>query len=236
MPTPILPFNAACHHIKWQMSSVPEPIFCIIQRMTHDKPEIVDEVALIARLQAGDQTACAVCVDQYATQIYRLAVRLMGNEADAEDVVQETFLAAWKAIGTFEGRSTLSTWLYRITHNTAMMRLRRKTPLFVSVDETLQEEKSWQVPQQLFDWCCLPAEEFETEEVRSELEQTIMALPPTLKSVFLLRDVEGLSTREAAAVLEISEAAVKKRLQRARFWLRERLADYFSEHPQLTGV
>ena len=204
--------------------------------MSDNKSTIVDESELLTRLHAGDQAACGICVDQYAPQIYRLALRLVGNEADAEEVVQETFLAVWKAIGKFEGRSLLSTWLYRIAHNTAMMRLRRKTPLFVSVDDSLQENNEWHVPQQLFDWCCLPAEDFETEEVRNELEQTIVALPPLLKSVFVLRDVQGLSTREAADVLDISEAAVKKRLQRARLRLREQLSDYFVDRLDIAGV
>ena len=159
----------------------------------------------------------------------------MENEAEAEDVMQETFLNAFRAIDSFEGRSSLSTWLYRITHNAAMMRLRRSNPTTVSVEETLSPETQSIVPRQLFDWCCLPEEDFESEEVRGELELAIRELPEGLKAVFVLRELEGLSTRETAEALDLSEAAVKVRLHRARLWLRERLTPYFSELAQDDG-
>ncbi len=191
--------------------------------------EPLTEQELLERLQAGDKAACVQCIDMYGTQIYRLALRLMKNEADAEDVVQETFMNAYKSIDRFEGRSGLNTWLYRIAYNAAMMRLRRPSPHTLSIDETLQPNTGATIPQQLFDWCCLPENEFETAETRKYLEESIMELPEKLRVVFLLRELEELSTQETADILDISVDAVKKRLHRARLWLRERLSTHFTE-------
>lgn len=191
--------------------------------------EVTSEADLIARLQAGDKSACAMCVETYGNGLYRLALRLMQNEADAEDVVQETFINAYKAIGQFEGRSGLGTWLYRIAYNAAMMRLRKPSPVTVSIDDSLEPDGPVTVPTQLFDWCCLPESDFETNEVHTFLETSIQELPEKLQVVFVLREMEGLSTEETAHVLDISTDAVKKRLHRGRLWLRERLTGYFAE-------
>ncbi len=184
---------------------------------------------LVTRIKQGDRSACAECVALHSDGIYRLAYRLMGNESDAEDVVQETFLSAFKAIDRFDGRSSLGTWLFRIAYNAAMMRLRRKQPLFVSVDQPLQTADGDEIPRQLMDWCCLPETEFATGEARAEIRAAVSALPERLKAVFILRELEGHSTAETAEILEISPEAVKTRLHRARLRLRERLSDYFSE-------
>ena len=184
----------------------------------------VADQQLVERIQAGDTSACGQCIDQYGASIYRLALRLMKNEADAEDVVQETFLNAFKAIDSFEARAQLSTWLYRIAYNTAMMRLRKNEPSLVLLTE---DELAPAAPKQLYDWCCLPEPEFRRDEVRQQLEQAINDLPVTLRTVFVLREMEGLSTLETADALELTEATVKKRLQRARLWLRERLSEFF---------
>jgi len=195
--------------------------------------ESYDETALLSRIQAGDKAACAECIEIHSPAVYRLALRLMENEQEAEDVVQETFINAFKAIDSFEGRASLATWLYRITYNAAMMRLRRPAPQMLSVDETLSSETQVVVPRQLFDWCCLPEEDFESDEVRLELENAIREMPESLKAVFVLRELEGLSTAEAAETLEVSEGAVKVRLHRGRLWLRERLTPYFAEMAQV---
>lgn len=184
---------------------------------------------LVARIQAGDKAACAACIEKHSPGVYRLALRLMQHEADAEDVVQETFLSAFKAIGDFQGRSQLSTWLYRITYNTAMMRLRKHQPDTVSVEETETAADGSLVPTQLFDWCCLPESDFETNETRARLEQAIRDLPEKLRVVFVLREMEGLSTEETANALDISIETVKTRLHRARLWLREQLSGQFTE-------
>ncbi len=191
-----------------------------------------EEANLISRLKAGDKSACAECIEIHSPLVYRLALRLMGNEVEAEDVLQETFLNAFKAIDSFEGRSGLGTWLYRIAYNASMMRLRRSDPYTISVEETLDTDGLAVVPSQLFDWCCLPEKDFENDEVRQELDMAVNELPETLKAVFVLRELEGLSTAETANALEISEGAVKVRLHRARLWLRERLSDYFADVAQ----
>jgi RNA polymerase sigma-70 factor (ECF subfamily) len=156
----------------------------------------------------------------------------MESETDAEDVVQETFMNAFKAIDTFEGRSGLGTWLYRIAYNVTMMRLRRPDPYMIPVDEAGTTMHQGIVPTQLFDWCCLPEKDFEREEVKVELEKAVQELPDSLKIVFVFRELEGLSTDETAAALDLTEGAVKVRLHRARLWLRERLTPYFQELAQ----
>ena len=188
-----------------------------------------DEAELVARLKAGDGAACAECIEIHSPLVYRLALRLMENEAEAEDVLQETFLNAFRGIESFEGRSGLGTWLYRIAYNAAMMRLRRTEPYMMSVEESLDNDGQFSVPKQLFDWCCLPESDFEGDEVRAELESAIGELPESLRVVFVLRELEGLSTAETAGALELSEGAVKVRLHRARLWLRERLSSYFTD-------
>jgi RNA polymerase sigma-70 factor (ECF subfamily) len=189
-----------------------------------------DEADLLARIRAGDKAACGLCVEHHSNSLYRLALRLVENEAEAEDVVQETFLRAFKAIEAFEGRSSLGTWLYRITYNTAMMRLRKKEPDTISVDASITTADGDTIPRQLYDWCCLPEEDYGSLEARRELEAAIKALPPLYKPVFHLRELEGLSTAETAQVLDVSVEVVKTRLHRARLWLRERLAEYFTEY------
>ena len=196
------------------------------------------ERALIRRIRAGDKAACTECIDLHSPGVYRLALRMTGSPEEAEDITQETFLNAFKAIDSFEGRSGLGTWLYRIAHNTALMRLRKKQPLYVSIDPPVEPELEERTPTpvQLFDWCCLPEQDFATSEARSELEQAIADLPETLRAVFVLRELEGLSTEETAHVLAVSVANVKVRLHRARLWLRERLSDYFTELAQRQGA
>ena len=190
-----------------------------------------NDQALIERIHRGDKSACAECVERHAPGVYRLALRITGNETEAEDVVQETFLSAFKAIDSFEGRSSLATWLYRIAHNAALMRLRRVQPNQVSVDdeEIFGEGLDVDVPRQMHDWCCLPERDFESSETRTALENAIRELPEKLRAVFVMRELEGLSTEETAEALDVSIDVVKVRLHRARLQLRERLSPYFTE-------
>src|SRR5512135_2203255 len=187
---------------------------------------------LVERIRRGDKAACAECVEQHSPGVYRVALRLTGNEAEAEDVVQETFLSAFKAINQFEGRSGLATWLYRIAHNAALMRLRRAQPAQVSVDDEEIFGEGLTVPAQMHDWCCLPERDFESTEARVELERAIKDLPEKLRAVFVMRELEGLSTEETAEALDVSIDVVKVRLHRARLQLRERLPTYFTELAQ----
>jgi RNA polymerase sigma-70 factor (ECF subfamily) len=191
-----------------------------------------DESVTIEDLRQGDRQGFARLVDTYSPRIYRLAVRMLRDPLEAEDVLQETFLNAFRALDQFEGRSSLGTWLYRIAANQALMRLRRNHPDVVSVDEPIPGSDGEDLPRQLYDWCCLPEEEFMTAEVQAQLEAAIQGLSPALRSVFVLRDLEGLSTLETAETLGISEPAVKTRLLRARLRLREQLSGYFAERAQ----
>ncbi len=188
-----------------------------------------NDQALLERIRRGDKSACAECVERHSPGVYRLALRLTGNEAEAEDVVQETFLSAFKAIDSFEGRSGLSTWLYRIAHNAALMRLRRVQPDQVSVDDEEVFGEGLDVPRQLHAWCCLPERDFESSEARIELERAVRELPEKLRAVFVMRELEALSTEETAEALDVSIDVVKVRLYRARLQLRERLSAYFTE-------
>ena len=183
----------------------------------------------IEALRSGDREAFAAMVDEFSPKLFGLALRMLGDPQEAEDVLQESFLKAFNAIGQFEGRSTISTWLYRITSNEALMRLRKKKPALVSVDEPVQLGQGETVPRQLEDWCCLPEDEFMTAEAMVQLDQAMEELSPALKAAFVLRDLQGLTTEEAADTLEISESALKTRLSRARLQLRESLSTYFGE-------
>ncbi len=180
-------------------------------------------------LQAGDRAEFARMVDLYSTQIYRLALKMLGDPQEAEDVLQTTFLKAWQSIGSFEGRSSLSTWLYRIAVNEALMSVRRQKPTVPVVLEYESDEDEVERPAQLTDWCCLPEEELLSAEAKRHLDLAITRLPERLRVVFLLRDVEGLSIKETAEALNLTETAVKTRLLRARLNLREQLSAYYGE-------
>jgi RNA polymerase sigma-70 factor (ECF subfamily) len=184
---------------------------------------------LLHRLQAGDPLAFAQLVEENENQIYNLALRMLNNPQEAEDVLQETFLSAFKALPGFEGRSSLSTWLYRIASNASLMRLRKKQPDTVSVDEPLTLEEGDMVPRQLVDWSGIPEEILLSGESRQVMDAAVAKLPEALRVVFILRDIEGLSTQETGEVVGLSEGAVKTRLHRARLQLREMLSAYFAE-------
>ncbi len=183
----------------------------------------------VEALQAGDREAYAQMVELYSPKIYRLALRMVDDPLEAEDVLQETFLNAFRAIQKFEGRSSLSTWLYRIATNQALMHLRKQSPTLFSVDEPIPNLDDPDQRYEIVDWCCLPEEEFMTTETQAQLKEAIQELSPALKTVFILRDLHHLTTRETAQVLDITESAVKTRLLRARLHLREALSSYFSE-------
>lgn len=188
----------------------------------------LEESDLVQALKAGDQSAYAELVERYSPTIYNLALRMMYNREEAEEVLQETFLSAFRAVSRFEGRSQLGTWLYRIAYNAALMRLRKHQLPTTSIDEPIQNEEGDQIPRQLVDWTARPEEILLTGELRSVLNAAAAALPETLRGVFTLRDIEGLSTAETAEVLGLTETNVKVRLHRARLALRERLTGYFA--------
>ena len=178
-------------------------------------------------LRTGDRAEFGKVVEMYSAKIYRLALRMLGNPQDAEDILQETFLKAFRGIAGFGGRSSVATWLYRIATNEALMTLRRKQPYFLSIEEPAETEDGFQEPVQIVDWCCLPEDELISSEAKTYLDAAVDRLPQSLKVVFLLRDIEEFSTLEAAEVLGLSETAVKTRLSRARMRLREDLSSYY---------
>ncbi|WP_315626075.1 RNA polymerase sigma factor [Thermanaerothrix sp. 4228-RoL] len=185
-------------------------------------------------LRNGDRKEFARLVDAYSTPIYRLALKILGNPQDAEDVLQETFIKALSALPTFEGRSSLSTWLYRIAVNEALMLLRRRKPETLLTDNDGDENESGENEVSfLIDWCCLPEEELLSEEAKRFLDNAIAQLPENLRLVFWLRDVEGLSIKETAETLGLSETNVKTRLLRARLKLREILSEYYGERVEV---
>jgi len=189
---------------------------------------IQDETALLAALQAGDKTAFAELVAAYSPQVYNVALRLLGDPAEVEDTLQETFLSAYRSLASFEGRSSLSTWLYRIATNASLMRLRRRQDA-VSLDEPIALPDGELLPRQLVDWSQAPESVLLSAEARRTMADAIAQLPDTLRAAFVLRDIEGLSGQETAEVLGVSLAAMKSRLHRARLFLREQLSAYFAE-------
>lgn len=191
--------------------------------------EPIDSISL-EDLRNGNRESFANLVELTSARIYRTALQILGNEQDAEDVLQETYLKAMRAISGFEGRSSLSTWLNRIAVNEALMILRKRKPLAFSVDDNtsvdLEEEGEGM---EIVDFCCLPEGELLTSESRKFMDQAIQRLPDTLRTVFVLRDLEGLSIQETAETLKLSENNVKVRLLRARLRLRKELSIYYAE-------
>jgi len=192
-----------------------------------NKP-ISDEISLQA-LAAGDPAEFARLVDEYSSSIYRLGLRMLGNPQDAEDVLQNTFLNALTHIQNFEGRSSLATWLYRIAVNEALMLIRKKKPEVNLEDVEAEDHTEDLRPTQIVDWSALPEEELLSGEGKKALDAAVAQLPASLRIVFLLRDVEGLSIKETAEALNLTETNVKTRLLRARMALREQLSAYYSE-------
>ena len=181
----------------------------------------------IDALRSGDRAEFARLVDAASGPIFRLALKMLGDPQDAEDALQTTFLKVYQHLGEFEGRSSLSTWLYRIAANEALMLLRKRHPQ-LSISDEGGDEMEYPA-EQLTDWCCLPEDEFLSSEARAALDQAIQRLPEILRIVFVLRDIEGLSIQETAEALGLSEAAVKTRLLRARLRLRDDLSGYYGK-------
>jgi RNA polymerase sigma-70 factor (ECF subfamily) len=183
----------------------------------------------LERLKAGDREAFARLVDETSGHIYRVAHQILGDEQDAEDVLQETYIKAFHSLPSFEGRSSLTTWLYRIAVNEALMMVRKRKPQTVSVEENSTfDAEAESESMQIVDFCCLPEGELLSSESRRFLDQAIQNLPDTLRVVFVMRDIEGLSIEETAEALGLSESNVKTRLLRARLRLRQELSVYFS--------
>lgn len=195
--------------------------------MTASSQAGFDETALVNRARQGDTRAFAELVKRYEAKIFRLAQHITQNREDAEDVLQETFLKAYEHLDQFQGNSKFYTWIVRIGVNQALMKLRRrKTDKSVSLDETIDTGEDT-VTREVAAWDEDPEQQFSREELGEILDSAIQSLAPTYRSVFLLRDVDELSTEETAEALGLSVPAVKSRLLRARLQLREKLTRYF---------
>jgi RNA polymerase sigma-70 factor (ECF subfamily) len=181
-----------------------------------------DEGQLVERSQAGDRAAFEELIRRHADRLHAVISRFVADSGEAEEVTQEAFLRAWRSIGRFEGRSRFFTWLYRIGINEAKRRGARQPPNPVV---SLDDEPIPEAP----DWSEAPETKLRQHDLRRVLEEAIRALPIEYRAPIVLRDVEGLSTQEAAEVMELGEAAFKSRLHRARLAVRRALDQYFLE-------
>jgi RNA polymerase sigma-70 factor (ECF subfamily) len=189
--------------------------------------ENYEEQALVDRARAGDASAFTELVERYERKIFRLAKHITQNDEDAEDVLQESFMKAYSNLDSFQGQSKFYTWLVRIAVNEALMKLRkRKSDRTVSLDEPHETEEDT-VSREIAVWEDDPEQKYSREELRGILERAVESLKPAFRTVFVLRDIEELSTEETAEALGISIPAVKSRLLRARLQLRERLTRVF---------
>jgi RNA polymerase sigma-70 factor (ECF subfamily) len=188
-----------------------------------------EELALVHAAQQGDISAFEQLIKRYDRNVFRIAQHITQNREDAEDVVQDAFLKAYQKLDQFQGNSKFYTWLVRIAVNEALMRLRkRKTDKTVSMDEEVETDDG-SLPREFADWSPNPEQQFRQSELNDILARAIQGLPASFRTVFVLRDVEGLSTEETAETLGLSVPAVKSRLLRARLQLRERLSRHFKK-------
>jgi RNA polymerase sigma-70 factor, ECF subfamily len=185
------------------------------------------ELALVKAAQQGDVGAFEQLIKKYDRNVFRIANHITQNREDAEDVVQDAFLKAYQKLDQFQGNSKFYTWIVRIAVNEALMKLRkRKSDKLVSMDEDVETDEGT-ITREFADWSPNPEQQYNQAELNDILSRTIQGLPASFRTVFVLRDVEGLSTEETAEMLGLSVPAVKSRLLRARLQLRERLSRHF---------
>jgi RNA polymerase sigma-70 factor (ECF subfamily) len=191
--------------------------------------------SLVERARAKDEAAFEELVGRYEDKLYRLAMRFVRNETDAQEILQEAFLSAWRNLPSFEGRAQFGSWMYRVTVNAALMLLRsRSRHPEVTVDDVeptaLNDAvaESGQTTRGSADWSRQADEQIQSKELRKHIQTSVDDLPEGLRTVFLLRDVEELSTEDTAEILGLSVPAVKTRLHRARLALREAIGRYFA--------
>lgn len=176
---------------------------------------------MIAEILAGQTEAFHELIRPYERNVYLMALSLLHNEAEAEDVAQEAFIKAYRNLGRFRSESRFSTWLIAIALNEARARLRRKQP---RLTDSIDDPDGSVVPAQLTDWREIPSETLERQEMRSLIRRALSALPLTYREVFVLRELEERNVKETAETLGITVASVKMRLHRARMMLQKQLA------------
>ena len=196
---------------------------------TSSQPLAFDNIALATEAKQGDKGAFTELVNHYAQRVFRVARHITKNDQDAEDVLQDTFLKAYSRLGQFEGNAKFYTWIVRVAVNEALMRMRRgKNRVTVSLDQEL-ETSDGAIQRELPAETESPEESLSRTELRESLTQAIDSLSEIYRPVFVLRDVEGLSTEETAEMLNISLPAVKSRLLRARLQLRQKLRRFLKK-------
>ena len=185
------------------------------------------DLALVHACKSGNAAAFEELVKRYDTKLFRIAQHITHNREDAQDAVQEAFLKVFRKLTQFQENSKFSTWLTRITVNESLMKLRKQRHnKEFSIDNNFESEDH-SLTSELADWARNPEELYRGFELRNILRSELQELQPGLRVVFVLRDIEGLSTEETAEVLESTPVAVRARLWRARLKLRERLSKYF---------
>jgi len=195
--------------------------------MSSSPIEIDEEAAIVAQARLGNTVAFNELLRRYERKIFRLALHITQNREDAEDVLQEAFLKAFEHLDQFQGQSKFYTWIVRIAVNQALMKLRkRKADRSVSLDDTIDTGED-NISREIAAWDENPEQKYSREELQRILTSAIDSLAPIYRAVFVLRDIDGLSTEEAAEALELSIPAVKSRLLRARLQLREKLTRFF---------
>ncbi len=205
--------------------------------MAETMPKETD-LSLVERLHCGDTAALEGLIERYGSRVYRLAYHITRNEADAQEVVQDVFLAVFRKIHTFEGRASLGSWLYRVATNTALLKIRsRPADREVSLDSQLPSflpdgHRAGDLATLNADWSQTPEAELLSQETRAILSRAIDGLPAQYQAVLVLRDVEGFSNEEVAEMVGETIPAVKSRLHRARMVLREELTRYLGPRQQ----
>lgn len=185
----------------------------------------VPDEELVRRVQAGNNEAFEELVKRYERKVYNIAYRLMGNERDASEVLQDAFLRAYRFLPKFQFKSSFFTWLYRIATNVSLTKLRKREKVqLVSIDEPANADGD--LPLEIPDYRYNPEKMMKQRQLREALQKAVDNLPPDYRSVVVLRDLEGLSNEEVSKVLNLTVAAVKSRLHRGRLELRKVLAEY----------
>jgi RNA polymerase sigma-70 factor (ECF subfamily) len=187
---------------------------------------------LLARLKNGEEQALVDLADEFGTKIYQLAFRYLRNKEDAEEVTQDVLFKVYRKVDAFRGDAALSSWIYRITFNAAMSRLRTAKyqraqdgdRLAASAEADLNGEPAR--PKDVADWSDLADEQVLRSQLRAHVMRAILALPAIYRAPVMLRDIQGMSTEEASAMLHVKDQTLKSRLHRGRLILRRQLADF----------
>ena len=195
-------------------------------------PEIISNSdTLLSRLQAGEEQALSDLADEFGTKIYQLAFRYLRNKEDAEEVTQDVLFKVYRKVGEFRGDAALSSWIYRITFNAAMSRLRTTQYQRTQAEERREAANDSAAgdaarPSEVADWSDLADERVLRSQLRRRVMRAILALPAIYRAPVMLRDIQGMSTEEASAMLKVKDQTLKSRLHRGRLILRKQLADF----------